>query len=383
MKKGFGMGNAWRLGKVFGIEIHIDSSWLIIFVLVTWTLAGNYFPAQNPDSPLVLNWVLGIIASLLFFASVLAHELSHSLVAINQGERVHNITLFIFGGVAQIGDEPDRPLKEFLIAFVGPLTSIALGIFSYITWWVLKDITPSFSSIFNYLGFINIALACFNLIPGFPLDGGRILRATIWGITKNKGLATKVASFSGKVVAFLLIFSGIWFIFTGLTLNGIWMIFIGWFLYNAATSSYRHLQVKDALSEVSVGDLMITNFDTVSPNMTIQELVDDYILRQRDRSFLVIDDGLVKGIICLHDVKGIPREHWPTTAIGDIMIPQKQLERVAPGDDASVALNKLTSKNIHQVPVVEENKVLGILRRNDILNYLQLHADVGAKSGAS
>ena len=144
------------------------------------------FPAQNPDVLLLLNWVLGIIASLLFFASVLAHELSHSLVAINQGEKVHNITLFIFGGVAQIGNEPDRPLKEFLIAFVGPLTSIAIGIISYGTWWLLKDITPSFSSIFNYLGFINIALACFNLVPGFPLDGGRILRALIWGITKNE-----------------------------------------------------------------------------------------------------------------------------------------------------------------------------------------------------
>ena len=373
------MRNAWRLGKVRGIEIHIDASWLIIFVLVTWTLAGNYFPAQNPNAPLLLNWALAIIASLLFFASVLAHELSHSLVAINQGEKVHNITLFIFGGVAQIGDEPDKPLKEFLIAFVGPLTSIGIGILSYATWWLLKDISLSFSSIFNYLGFINIALACFNLIPGFPLDGGRILRAIIWGATNNMQLATRVASFSGKVVAFLLIFAGIWFIFTGLTLNGIWMIFIGWFLYNAATSSYRHLKVKDALNEVSVGDLMVTNFDTVSPGMNLQELVDDYILRQRDRSFLVIEDGLVKGIVCLHDIKSIPRERWPATTIGDVMIPQSQLERVSPGDDASVALNKLTSKNIHQVPVVQENRVLGILRRNDILNYLQLHADLGAK----
>jgi predicted transcriptional regulator len=157
------------------------------------------------------------------------------------------------------------------------------------------------------------------------------------------------------------------------------MIFIGWFLYNAATSSYRHLMVKDALNEVRVGDLMVTNFDTVSPGMSIQELVDDYILRQRDRSFLVIEDGLVKGIVCLHDIKSIPRERWPSTTIADVMVPQSQLERVSPGDDASVALNKLTSKNIHQVPVVQENRVLGILRRNDILNYLQLHADLGTK----
>ena len=381
MSKPFGVRNSWHLCKIRGIDIFIDSSWLIIFVLVTWTLASHYFPSQNPDVPLLFNWVLGIIASLLFFASVLAHELSHSLVAQQQGEQVKSITLFIFGGVAQIGDEPDKPLKEFLIAFVGPLTSIAIGIISYGTWWLLESITPPFASIFRYLGFINIALACFNLVPGFPLDGGRILRAAIWGITKNVKVATRIASLSGKVVAFLLIFLGIWMIFTGLTLNGIWMIFIGWFLYNAAMNSYRHLLVKDALHEIRVEDLMITDFGTVSPHITIQQLVDDYILRHKDRGFLVIEEGLVKGIVCLHDVKQVPREQWSTTTIGSIMIPQEQLEKVSPRDDASIALNKLTARNIHQVPVVQANKVMGILRRNDILNYLQLHNDLGTKVG--
>ena len=379
MSKPFGVRNSWHLCKIRGIDIFIDSSWLIIFLLVTWTLASHYFPSQNPDVPLLFNWILGIIASLLFFASVLAHELSHSLVAQQQGEQVKNITLFIFGGVAQIGDEPDKPLKEFLIAFVGPLTSIAIGVISYGTWWLLEGITPPFASIFRYLGFINIALACFNLVPGFPLDGGRILRALIWGITKNVKVATRIASISGKVVAFLLIGLGIWMIFTGLTLNGIWMIFIGWFLYNAARNSYRHLLVKDALHEIRVEDLMITDFDTVSPDITIQQLVDDYILRHKDRGFLVIEGGLVKGIICLHDVKQVPREQWSTTTIGNIMIPQEHLEKVSPRDDANIALNKLTARNIHQVPVVQANKVMGILRRNDILNYLQLHNDLGTK----
>ena len=381
MKNVRSMRNAWRLGTISGIDLYIDSSWLIIFFLVTWTLAGNYFPSQNPGSPLLLNWLLGIVASILFFVSVLAHELSHSLVAQQQGEKVQDITLFIFGGVAHIGDEPDTPLKEFLIAFVGPLTSIAIGIVSYGTWWLLGGITPAVASIFRYLGFINIALACFNLVPGFPLDGGRILRAVIWGITKNLKAATRVASISGKVVAFLLIFLGIWMIFTGLTLNGLWLIFIGWFLYNAAMNSYRHLLVKDALHEIRVGDLMITNFDTVPPAMTVQQLVDDYILRHRDRGFLVTEGGLVKGIVCLHDVKQVPREQWPTTTVERVMIPHDRLEKVSPQDDASIALNKLTAKNIHQVPVVQANKVMGILRRNDILNYLQLHRDLGVKAG--
>ena len=374
------MRNSWRLGKIFGIEIYIDSSWLIIFALVTWTLAGQYFPSQNPNWPLLLNWFLGVIASILFFASVLAHELSHSLVAIHQGGKVRNITLFIFGGVAQIAEEPDKPLKEFLIAFAGPLASIAIGIISGIAWLFIHEISLPLASIFRYLGIINIALAVFNLIPGFPLDGGRILRATIWGFTKNLKLATRIASFSGKLLSFLLIIWGIRLIFSGLTLNGIWMIFIGWFLYNAATSSYRHLLIKDALREVKVEDLMITNFDTVPPDLSIQKLVDEFILRHRDRGFLVIEGGLVQGIVCLDDIKKMPRERWANTTIREIMITKNQLEKVSPGDDAGVALSKLTSKNIHQIPVVQENRVKGILRRNDILNYLQLHSDLVVKS---
>jgi Zn-dependent protease len=371
--------NAWCLGKILGIEVDIDSSWLIIFALVTWTLAGHYFPAQHPQNPVFFNWILGIIASLLFFASVLAHELGHSLVAREQGEEVHRITLFIFGGMAQIGGEPDKPLKEFLIAFVGPLTSVALGLVAGAAWWLLRDSSPSFASLFRYLGLINIALACFNLIPGFPLDGGRILRALIWGVTKNFRLATRVASFSGKVVAVLLILWGVRLIFSGSALNGIWTIFIGWFLYNAALSSYRHLVIKDALSDVRVKNLMLTDFATVSEEMSVQQLVDDYMLRHRDRGFLVTRDGLLQGIVCLHDVKKVPREQWPATPVRDIMVPQDQLENVSPADDAGVALEKLTAKSIHQVPVVEANRVMGILRRNDILQYLQLHTELGGK----
>ena len=375
------MRNTWHLGKIFGIDIYIDASWIVIFILVTWTLAGEYFPSQNADWPPLLNWSLGIIASLLFFASVLAHELSHSLVAIQQGLEVRNITLFIFGGVAQIAEEPDKPLKEFLIASVGPLASIVIGAISGIVWWLTSETSPPAASIFNYLCLINIALACFNLIPGFPLDGGRILRAIIWGYTKNIKTATKIASFSGKLVAFLLISLGIitMFIFKAITVNAIWFILIGWFLYNAANRSYRHILLKDALREVRVEDLMITSFDTVPPTLSIQHLVDDYIMRHRDHGFLVVDEGMVKGIVCLDDVKKLPRERWSSTPISEIMLPKELLERVSPKENASVALGKLTARNIHQIPVVQENKVRGILRRNDILNYIQLHAEVRVK----
>jgi Zn-dependent protease/predicted transcriptional regulator len=371
--------NAWCLGRILGIDVFIDGSWLIIFALVTWTLAGHYFPAQHPQNPALFNWALGMVASLLFFASVLAHELGHSLVARGQGEEVHRITLFIFGGMAHIGGEPDRPLKEFLIAVVGPLTSLALSLVAGAAWWLLRDSSPSFASLFRYLGLINLALAVFNVIPGFPLDGGRILRALIWGLTKNFRLATRVASFSGKVVAVLLIFWGIRLIFSGFALNGVWTIFIGWFLYNAALSSYRYLMIKDALSDVRVKNLMITDFQTVSAEMSVQQLVDDYMLRHRDRGFLVTRDGLLQGIVCLHDVQKISREQWPITPVRDIMVPKDRLEHVSPSDDAGLALEKLTAKSIHQVPVVEANRVMGILRRNDILEYLQVHSELGAK----
>jgi Zn-dependent protease len=368
------------MGKIFGIEIHIDSSWLIIFALVTWTLAENYFPTQNPDWSLLLNWFLGFSASIMFFASVLVHELSHSLMAIYQGAKVRNITLFLLGGVAQIADEPDEPFKEFLIAVVGPLSSILIGVIAGSAWFFTREISPHIASIFSYLAIINIVLACFNLLPGFPLDGGRIFRSIIWGLTGNVRLATKIATLSGKVIALLLICWGTWGIFSESNYSGLWRILIGWFLYTTANKSYRHLIVKDTLRKIRVEDLMVTNFDTIPPGLSIQQLVDDYLTPPRDRGFLVINEGTLEGIVSVHDLNKIPRELWTTTTVDRIMIPKEQLEKISPGDDASVALSKLSANNIHQIPVVQENKVCGILRRNDILNYLQLHTTAGTKS---
>lgn len=259
-------GNAWRLGSILGIELHIDSSWFIIFALVTWTLAGHYFPAENPGAPAPINWALGISASLLFFLSVLVHELGHSLVAIRLGNQVRRITLFIFGGLAQIGGEPDRPSKELLIAAAGPATSIAIAVSAGAAWYVLGDGSPSWASLFRYLGTINLALACFNLVPGFPLDGGRILRALIWWATSNFRLATRVASFSGRLVALLLIAWGIRLILSGRVLNGVWTISIGWFLYNAAVNSYRNIIIREFLQQAGMGDSTSATPDSALPD---------------------------------------------------------------------------------------------------------------------
>lgn len=372
------MKTTWRIGKVFGIDIKIDSSWLIIFALVIWTLAGTYFPEQYPQWPTWLHWTVGVITSILFFGSVLGHELAHSLVAIGQGEGVHSITLFIFGGVARLTEEPDEPLKELLMAIVGPLFSMATGIAFGVLWFLTRGLIQPLSALAQYLAMINVTLALFNLIPGFPLDGGRVLRALIWGLSGNLKMATRLATWAGQGIAFLFMLGGTWQIFGGGWLDGLWFIFIGWFLYNAATSGYRQMLVREMMGEVRAGDLMTTDFATVSGDITLQQLVDEYVLRRREHSFLVADGSLLRGIICLHDVKTVPRERWPSTRVGEVMTPWAELETVSPGDDGSAVLARLNARDIRQLPVVEGERLIGLLRRSDVLRYLQVRTALGA-----
>jgi len=372
------MKTTWRIGKVFGIDINIDSSWLIIFALVIWTLAGTYFPEQYPRWPTWLHWVVGVVTSILFFGSVLGHELAHSVVAISQGEGVHSITLFIFGGVARITEEPDEPLKELLMAIVGPLFSMAAGIAFGVLWFLTRGLIQPVGALARYLAMINVSLAIFNLIPGFPLDGGRVLRALIWGLSGNLKMATRLASWAGQGIAFLFMLGGTWQIFGGRWLDGLWIIFIGWFLYNAATSGYRQVLVREMMGEVRAGDLMTTDFATVSGNVTLQQLVDEYVLRRREHSFLVADAGLLQGIVCLHDVKTVARERWPSTRVSEVMTPWEKLETVSPGDDGSAVLARLNARDVRQLPVVEGERLVGLLRRSDVLRYMQLRTALGA-----
>ncbi len=371
------MRTTWRIGRVLGIDINVDSSWLIIFALVIWTLAGSYFPEQYPRWPTWLHWMVGLVASTLFFGSVLGHELAHSLVAISQGEEVHSITLFIFGGVARIIEEPDKPLKELFMAIVGPLFSMATGMAFGALWFLTRGLFQPLSALAQYLAMINVTLALFNLIPGFPLDGGRVMRALIWGLSGNLKVATRLASWAGQGIAFLFMLGGTWQIFGGNWLDGLWIIFIGWFLYNAATSGYRQVLVREMMGQVRAGDLMTTDFATVSGNITLQQLVDEHVLRLREHSFPVADAGLLRGIICLHDVKTIPRARWPSTRVNEVMTPWAELETVSPGDDGSVVLARLDARDVRQLPVVEGERLIGLLRRSDVLRYLQLRTALG------
>jgi Zn-dependent protease/predicted transcriptional regulator len=371
------MKHSWRIGRIAGVDIFVDSSWFLILILFTWSLASSYFPQKFPEWSALQNWLIGLFTSLLIFGSVLIHELAHSLVAIRQGEEVRSITLFILGGVAQISHEPKKPMQEFSMALVGPVTSLALGLIAFILSLLLKPVSVMLSAVVSYLALINTVLALFNLLPGFPMDGGRVLRSIIWKITGDLRRATRVASRVGEGFAFILVFIGILQILRG-GLSGFWLIFIGWFLHNAAARSYQQVLVEDVLKDVRAKDLMTEDVATVPSTLRVQDLVDDYILKHRDRGFLVRDDDVLKGIVCLEDVKKISRDEWAKASVSDIMTPRDQLDAVSPDDDGRSILNSLTSKNVHQVPVVQADRVVGLICRSDILRFIQLRRDLGA-----
>lgn len=370
------MKHSWRVGKIVGIEIRIDSSWFVILILLTWSLAYSYFPERFPDWLSFQYWLIGLVTSLLIFVSVLIHELSHSLVAIAQGEKVKSITLFILGGVAQISEEPKQPVQEFFMALVGPLTSFGIGVMALVLSFVLKGVSEPLGAVVSYLALINIILAVFNLLPGFPMDGGRVFRSIIWKVTGDLRKATKIASRVGQGFAFFLIFAGILQVLGG-SPSGFWLVFVGWFLHSAAIRGYQQVMVESLLKGVTAKELMTKDFHAVPSTLLVQDLVDAYILRQKERVFLVQDDGVLKGIVCLEDVKTVPREKWTQTLVAKIMTPRDKLEAVSLDSDGSVILNSLTTKEIHQVPVMDGDKVEGIICRTDILRFIQLRKELG------
>lgn len=391
------MRSGIHVGRIFGINIHIDWSWIFIFLLVTWQLAAAVFPTLHPDWDLGLTLIVSLAASLLFFASVLAHELAHSLVAKARGLPVRRITLFIFGGVSNIEREPPSPGTEFLVAIVGPLTSLALGALFWffgmrgaagigfpLTPQQLSQLDP-ISTLLLWLGPINILLGIFNMIPGFPLDGGRVLRSILWGLTNNLRRATRWASWVGQAVAWLFIVAGISMAFgveipilgSGL-IGGLWLAFIGWFLNNAAVQSYQQVVIEDVLEGVPVSRLMRADAPTVPPAVSISQFVDEYLMGTDERAFPVLDQDRLVGLVCLEDVRKVPRPNWDSTLVNEIMTPADQLDVVAPREDATDALRKLSGRDVSQVPVVQGGRLVGMLRRRDILRWLQLNSDMAA-----
>jgi len=385
------MRGGLKLFRIFGIEISIDWSWILIFLLVTWNLGAGVFPQLHPDWSPELDWGLGIVAALLFFASVLAHELAHSLVAKSKGLPVKNIVLFLFGGVSNIEREPASPGIEFVMAIVGPLTSIALGVLFVVAGQfqanifsgsvdAFKTLGPG-STLLLWLGPINILVGAFNLIPGFPLDGGRVLRSIIWAVNHDLQKATRLASWVGQVIAWLFIVAGISMAFgasvpifgTGLV-GGLWLAFIGWFLNNAAVSSYQQVLLHNVLDGVPVSRLMRRDAPTVPPNESVSDLVHDWLINTDERAFPVVDDGRLVGLICLEDVRRVPKDEWDRTPVRGVMTPRDKLLVVGPDEDAAEAMSKLSTRDVRQIPVVQDDHLVGLLRRRDILRYLQLYS---------
>lgn len=367
------------IGRVFGIPIRLHFSWFFIFALVTWALTVSYFPESYPDWSRTASIITGVITSLLFFSSVLLHELMHSVVAIASGIPVKSITLFIFGGVSQITEEPSNPKMELKIALAGPLTSILLG---GIFWAIFFMIPESFEYIIAvsfWLGLINLMLGIFNLLPGFPLDGGRVLRAILWWRSGNLRRATKWASNAGRGISFLFIFGGIWLIFQGpeFWFNGLWLAFIGWFLGNAAVGSYRQLTLQQMLQGHAVSEAMTRSCTTVQQNITLNELVNKHILPTGNQCFIVTDGAQTKGLITLKEVKAIPSTEWALKKVIEIMIPLEKLRQVRPDEDMARVLKVLTEEEIGQLPVVEGGNIIGMISRENLLAFINIRDKLG------
>lgn len=383
-----------HLGQIKGIEVAADWSLLIIFFLITLSLGAGVFPAWHPEWGGPIIWLTAFAAALAFFASVFLHELSHALVGRANGIDIRRIILFMFGGVAQMESEPPSWRSELAMAIVGPVTSLVLG---FLFLWIAHLVAGPFvldpdnprqafanvgplASLLLWLGPVNIVLGLFNLVPGFPLDGGRVLRAALWGATGDLIAATRWASKAGQFFAWVLMAAGFMmmlglrvpFFGTGF-INGMWLALIGWFLNNAALMSYRQLLIKEWLEDVPVTRLMLTNFLRVAPSLPVQKLVDEHLMPSGQRAFPVEENGRFLGIVCLHDLPKRPRQDWSTSTVGEIMTPTDSLITLAPDQDANDALALLGKHGVNQLPVVRNGQVLGLLRREDILKWLSLY----------
>jgi len=370
-------GNTLRLGRLFGIELKLDYSWFIVFILLAWSLAGHYFPTIHPGWSAGTYWAMGAITALLFFASVVAHELAHSFVSQAHGVPVRDITLFIFGGAAQISEEPKGAHDEFLMALAGPITSLVIAAFFGLLWLVSLPASLLLHALAGWLAWINVGLTLFNLIPGFPLDGGRVFRAIVWAVTGNLRRATQIATGLGRVVAYGFIFWGIWQIFGGNWANGLWIGFIGWFLENAATASYRRVALQEMLAGHTAREVMMTDCPRIARGLTLDVLVDQVVLPSGRRCFPVMEDDQVYGLLTLHLIKKVPREQWATTRVEEVMIPQAELKTVKPDDELIVVFERMTAEDINQFPVVENGHLLGMVARDNVLAFLRTRAELG------
>jgi Zn-dependent protease len=364
-------GTSWRLARIAGIEVRIDSSWTVIALLITYSL---YLRFSSIYADLSTGGAVGIavLAAVLFFGSVLGHEMAHALVSEARGIRVQDITLFLFGGATRARVESRGPGDEFLIAVVGPLTSVILAVL----FWAVDvfgrgGLPRPLSGAFGYLAWVNLLLAGFNLVPGFPLDGGRLLRSAIWKASGSFRRATRVASLAGQGVGWLLVAGGVAFLLTGNLAGGIWFAFIGWFLVQGARASYQELQVREMLRGVEAHDVMAGNLLRIPPELTVQQAVDEYFMRYDHGAFPVDEHGSTIGLLTMRAVRRAPREQWPIRRVRELMVPLGDQVVVSPRARMDQVMSKLEESDVNRVLVVDDGEVVGIITPSDLTRWLR------------
>ena len=363
-----------KLGRVWGIPIGLDPSWFLIFGLLTLSLATGTFPNAFPNGTSVTYWTLGGLTSALFFGSVLAHELAHSFVAIRNRIPVRGITLFFFGGVAQIESEPRSAGTEFRVAIAGPLASLGLAAL----FWIISHLDsriPYLAVSSLWLARVNLTLALFNLIPGFPLDGGRVLRSLVWRLTGSYQRASLMAMRAGQLVAYGFMGLGTFVLFTSNLVEGLWYVFIGWFLRNAASSSQARLNLEHSLRGVTVDQVMNRDCPRVPNLQPLTWLVEEQVMGSGHSCFFVTVDGKIRGLLTLRDIAQLPRRKWPYLTAGDVMVPLERLIHIEPSIGILEALKIMESAKVLQVPVVDNNETVGALSVEEVWHYLRRRAE--------
>lgn len=371
-------GKQARLFKLMGFEVRVDLSWIIIAVLIAWSLSTGFFPSRFLNYSTRTYWIMGFFGAIGLFVSIVAHEFSHSLVARKYGIPIRGITLFIFGGVAEMTEEPRTPAAEFMMAIMGPIASILIALVCYGVYVVgMKAGWPyPVTGVMYYLSMINGILAAFNMLPAFPLDGGRVLRSILWYVKGNLKWATRVSSRIGSFFGLFLIFLGVFDVITGNFISGMWSFLIGWFLKRAAEASYQQLITKKALEGETLSRFMSVNPVTVSPSVTIQQLLEDYVYKHHFKLFPVVENDRLIGCVSTRQVKNIPREEWPYKTVGDIAYSCNADNTIGPDADVSAALSLMLKNNSSRLMVVEQGHLLGIVSLKDLMEFLSLKIEL-------
>lgn len=375
-------GGSLRVARIFGIDIEVHPSWFLILAFLSYSLSEGLFPYRYENWSTGTYWAVGITATFLLFFTVLLHELAHALVAKRRGLPVPRITLFIFGGVSHLARQPSSAGEEFQIAAAGPATSFVIAAVTGLAGLLFGSLNEQLEAILFYLAAVNALLGVFNMLPGFPLDGGRVLRSIAWKRSGSFRKATRTAAGVGELFGYLLMTVGFFLLLGGLLLDGLWLMFIGWFLLGAARGEASNLQLEGILRRLTARDVMRTDFPTVVPGLPVQAVVDDHMVGHGERAVIVENGGVVLGILTVTDIRRVPRSEWPYTPAQAAMTPRERVITVEAATPAVDVLALLGEKALNQVPVLENGRMVGLVTRREILDRLQLAESLGANAPA-